>query len=63
MSVKRIKNLVKQLNEYCYAYYVLDDPLVSDVEFDRLYDELRELETQTGVVLEDSPTQRVGEHL
>ncbi len=57
---KRMQQLVKQLNEYCYAYYVLDDPLVSDVEFDRLYDELRELETQTGVVLEDSPTQRVG---
>lgn len=55
-----MKELVNQLNEYCYAYYVLDDPLISDVEFDRLYDELRKLEEENGIVLEDSPTQRVG---
>ena len=44
MSVKRIKNLVKQLNEYRHAYYNQDAPLVSDAEYDRLFDELKELE-------------------
>ena len=43
MSVKRIKNLVKQLNEYRHAYYNQDAPLVSDAEYDRLFDELKEL--------------------
>ena len=42
MSVKRIKNLVKQLNEYRHAYYNQDAPLVSDAEYDRLFDELKE---------------------
>ena len=41
MSVKRIKNLVKQLNEYRHAYYNQDAPLVSDAEYDRLFDKLR----------------------
>lgn len=41
MSVKRIKNLVKQLNEYRHAYYNQDAPLVSDAEYDRLFDELK----------------------
>jgi len=50
MSVKRIKNLVKQLNEYRHAYYNQDAPLVSDAEYDRLFDELKELEEQTGFI-------------
>ena len=60
MSVKRIKNLVKQLNEYRHAYYNQDAPLVSDSEYDRLFDELKELEEQTGFILSNSPTQTVG---
>lgn len=60
MSVKRIKNLVKQLNEYRHAYYNQDAPLVSDAEYDRLFDELKELEEQTGFILSNSPTQTVG---
>lgn len=55
MSVKRIKNLVKQLNEYRHAYYNQDAPLVSDAEYDRLFDELKELEEQTGFILSNSP--------
>ena len=51
MSIKRIKNLVKQLNEYRHAYYNQDAPLVSDAEYDRLFDELKELEEQTGWIL------------
>ena len=57
----RMHELVKQLNYYAYRYYVLDDPVVSDGEYDKLYDELAALEKQTGVVLPDSPTIRVGD--
>lgn len=57
----RMHELVKQLNYYAYRYYVLDDPVVSDGEYDKLYDELVALEEQTGVVLPDSPTIRVGD--
>ena len=56
----RQKELTKLLNEHCYYYYVLDDPRISDVEFDRMYDELAALEKKSGVVLPDSPTKRVG---
>lgn len=55
-----MRALVDLLNEYAYRYYVLDDPSVSDAEYDRLYDDLLRLEKQTGTVLPDSPTQRVG---
>lgn len=57
----RMHELVKLLNEYSYQYYALDNPTVADVEYDRLYDELLALEKATGVVLDDSPTQRVGD--
>lgn len=56
----RMRELVDKLNRYAYEYYVLDNPTVSDGEYDRLYDELTSLEKQTGVVLFDSPTKRVG---
>ncbi len=52
--------LVQKLNEYAYNYYVLDKPIVSDKDYDVLYDELVEIEKTTGVILPDSPTQRVG---
>ena len=57
----RMQELVQKLNEYAYRYYVLDDPVSSDGEYDKLYDELVALEKQTGVVLPDSPTIRVGD--
>ena len=56
----RMKELVEKLNLYAYQYYVLDNPTVSDYDYDKLYDELVTLEKQTGVVLPDSPSQRVG---
>ncbi len=56
----RMEELVKQLNKYAYEYYVLDAPTVSDGEYDKLYDELVKLESESGVVLFDSPTKRVG---
>lgn len=59
-KVKRIKDLVKQLNEYRDAYYNEARPIVSDTEYDRLFDELSELENETGIVYTNSPTQSVG---
>ena len=55
-----MQKLVDTLNKYAYEYYVLDNPTVSDGEYDVLYDKLKELEAKTGVVLPDSPTKRVG---
>ncbi len=57
---QRMEDLTKKINEASYAYYSLDNPIMSDKEWDRLYDELRALEKKTGVVLEASPTTRVG---
>ena len=56
----RMRQLVDTLNQWAYEYYVLDDPSVPDSEYDKLYDELCELERSSGVTLPDSPTRRVG---
>lgn len=58
--MERVDELIKKLNEYAYNYYVLDNPTVSDKEYDALYDELVAIEKSTGVVKENSPTRRVG---
>ena len=59
--VARMEELRKQLNQHNHRYYVLDDPLVSDQEYDRLMEELRALEAERPSLLTpDSPTQRVG---
>lgn len=58
--MNRMRELVDILNRLGYEYYVLDNPTVTDVEYDRLYDELVRLEKETGEVLPDSPTRRVG---
>lgn len=55
-----MRKLVDKLNEYAYKYYVLDEPVVADAEYDALYDKLVEMEKSSGTVLEDSPTRRVG---
>ncbi|MBR2971198.1 MAG: NAD-dependent DNA ligase LigA [Clostridia bacterium] len=60
IAMERMKELVALLNKYAYEYYVLDNPTVSDKEYDVLYDELVLLEKKTGVVLPDSPTLKVG---
>ena len=57
---QRQRELVNILNKWAHEYYVLDNPTVSDKEYDALYDELKKLEEETGVVLDDSPTKRVG---
>lgn len=56
----KMEELVEKLNKYSYEYYVLDNPTVSDGEYDVLYDELRKLEQLENRVLENSPTKRVG---
>ncbi len=53
--------LVEKLNKYAYDYYVLDKPTISDIEYDKMYDKLVKMEKETGVILPDSPTQRVGD--
>lgn len=58
--MERMRYLVDEINRHNYNYYTLDNPTITDREYDDLYDELRELETETGIVLYDSPTQRVG---
>lgn len=58
--MSRIRELIDTLNKWAYEYYVLDNPSVDDREYDRLYDELKRLEEETGEVEFDSPTKRVG---
>ncbi|MEA4927159.1 MAG: NAD-dependent DNA ligase LigA [Candidatus Limiplasma sp.] len=56
----RMQTLVQQLNEASRLYYATGNSPLSDAQWDRLYDELRRLETETGQQLPDSPTARVG---
>ena len=58
--MNRQRELVDILNKWAHEYYVLDNPTVSDKEYDDLYDELRRLEEASGEVYPDSPTRRVG---
>ena len=60
-ALAKIKNLQKTLNEYAYFYYVKDQPKVLDSEYDKLYQELVQLEAQyPESITPDSPTQRIG---
>ncbi|HIX59122.1 MAG TPA: NAD-dependent DNA ligase LigA [Candidatus Blautia gallistercoris] len=59
-ALQRIKELVQKLNEAGKAYYQEDREIMSNLEYDRLYDELTALEQETGMVLSTSPTQHVG---
>jgi len=57
----RAQELRDEIHYHNYRYHVLDDPVISDVEFDRLMQELQQLEDEyPGLVTPDSPTQRVG---
>ena len=59
-KLKRIRELVVLLNEAGKAYYQESREIMSNLEYDRLYDELEELEKETGMVYSDSPTVNVG---
>ncbi len=55
----KMKSLITQLREADTAYYGKDDPIMTDLEYDRLYGELVQLEQDTGIILTSSPTQQV----
>lgn len=57
---KHMQELVQQLNHAAAVYYQGTDEIMSNYEYDRLYDELSSLEKETGIILAGSPTQRVG---
>lgn len=57
---KRIEELIHLISDLNYSYYTLDNPKLSDSEYDALYDELVMLESETGIVKSYSPTGRVG---
>ncbi len=58
--IEEMKKIVQTLNYWAYRYYVLDNPVVTDAKYDELYRKLEDMERETGVVLPDSPTLRVG---
>ncbi|MDU6877924.1 MAG: NAD-dependent DNA ligase LigA [Clostridium botulinum] len=62
-KLEKMKELVEELNQYAYEYYVLDNPSISDKEYDLKYDELVNLEKEINVTLSYSPTQRVGDNI
>jgi len=59
-TMNRMKELVGILSEASKAYYMEDREIMSNFEYDKLYDELLNLEKETGVILTGSPTQKVG---
>ncbi|HAV18334.1 MAG TPA: DNA ligase, partial [Erysipelotrichaceae bacterium] len=61
MTLERLNELKEKLNQYNYEYYVLDNPTVTDQEYDALMDELIKIEqAHPEWLTSDSPTQRVG---
>ena len=59
-KISQIKDLISKLNEHRHAYYNLNAPSITDKEYDQMFDTLKKLEMETGVVLSNSPTQNVG---
>ena len=59
-KMQRMQELIKILREASRTYYAEDREIMSNFEYDKLYDELEQLEKETGIVLSDSPTVQVG---
>ena len=59
-KIKRLKELTEQLNRYRDSYYNNSESLVSDKQYDDLFDELQSLEEETGIIMSNSPTKTVG---
>lgn len=59
--ISQMKSLISEIKKHNYNYYVLDNPTISDKEYDKLYYTLVDLENSSGIVLEDSPTKQVGD--
>ena len=57
--MKTMKELISKLRDADHAYYDLDEPIMSDREYNQLFEELEQMEKETGIVLCDSPTQKV----
>ncbi len=62
-KLERMHQLIDIITEHNYNYYVLDNPTIPDVEYDKLYYELVDLEQELNLVLPSSPTQRVGDNV
>jgi len=58
-EIERIKELITILIEACNAYYVNDNPIMTDKQYDQLYEELSKLESKTSYIQSNSPTQKV----
>ena len=58
-NLERMRELIERLTEADIAYYKNDAPIMTDLEYDRLTEELASLEHDTGLVLSGSPTQKV----
>lgn len=58
-NLERMKELIQILNEADIAYYRDSRPIMTDFDYDRLFDELKGLERDTGLILSNSPTQKV----
>lgn len=59
--IAKMQELIKIIEKHNYNYYVLDNPTISDSEYDKLYYTLVDLEKESGIILPSSPTQRVGD--
>lgn len=59
-KINRLKELTEQLNHYRDSYYNNSESLVSDKQYDNLFDELQTLEEETGIIMSNSPTKTVG---
>ncbi len=59
-KLEYIKSLIKELNMACHNYYILDNPTISDAEYDKKFRELQQLEKEENYVCPNSPTNRVG---
>ena len=59
-KINRLKELTEQLNRYRNSYYNNSESLISDKQYDDLFDELQVLEEETGIVMSNSPTKTVG---
>ena len=58
--IQKMQELIEKINKASYSYYVLDNPIISDKEWDKMYYELLDLEKETGIVLDNSPSKKVG---
>jgi DNA ligase (NAD+) len=58
---QRMMELIEELNSHSYEYYVLDNPSITDIDYDKKYDELKVIEAELNEILPHSPTQRIGD--